>query len=155
MKFNICLNYFEIFYFYFMTINQLFKNKPPIDLINKILNSFNIDGVDCERIFSVKTMELNNAIIKSRPLLKELEEYYLPCKQKVDVYKLTNKKLITIIKQLLRIHQYMLVSIEKYSNGNKFIVYQIKSREEVLEKQNKTKIPVHQIIKDNITLKFD
>ena len=83
MKFNICLKYFKIFYFYFMTINQLFKNKPPIDLINKILNSFNIDGVDCERIFSVKTMELNNAIIKSRPLLKELEEYYLPCKQKV------------------------------------------------------------------------
>lgn len=141
--------------YYFMTINQLFKNKPPIDLINKLLNSFNIDGVTCDRIFSVKIMEHNNAIIKSKPLLKEIEGYYLPCKQKVYFNKLTNKKLITIIKQLLRIHQYKLISIERYSNGSKFIVYQIKSNEEALEKKNKKKSPEHHITKDNITLKFD
>ena len=138
-----------------MTINQLFKKKPPIDLINKLLNSFNIESINCDRIFSVKTLEVNNAIIKSKPLLKELSEYYLPCKQKVYFTSLTNKKLITIIKQLLRIHNYKLISIEKYSNGNKFIVYQIKSEQDILDKKNKKKTPSHHITKDNITLKFD
>lgn len=138
-----------------MTINQLFKKKPTIDLINKLLNSFNVESINSDRIFSTKTLELHNAIIKSKPLLKELSDYYLPCKKKVYFCSLTNKKLITIIKQLLRLHNYKLISIEKYSNGNKFIVYQIKSEEDVVEKQNKRKPPSHQITQDTITLKFD
>ena len=76
-----------------MTINQLFKNKPPIDLINKLLNSFNIDGVTCDRIFSVKIMEHNNAIIKSKPLLKEIEEFWVE-----NSFKISDQELNNIIK---------------------------------------------------------
>jgi hypothetical protein len=135
-----------------MTINQLLKKKPPIDLIMEILNFININSLDTEKTFSIKTLESTNVLIKAKPLLKDLGEYYLPCKYKQYFENINNRKLITILKQCLKVYDYKIISIEKYSHGNKFIVYKIKSTKEtpIVKKR-----PIIAQVPSEITLKFD
>ena len=54
-----------------------------------------------------------------------LEEYYLPCKRKVYLEDLTLKKCITILRQLVKLYDYLLKSNEKYIKGEKIIIYYI------------------------------
>lgn len=134
-----------------MTINQLLKKKPPIDLILEILAHINITSLDTEKFFSIKSLEHNNVLIKAKPLLLELATFYLPCKKRLYFDNITNKKLITILKQCLKVYEYKIVSTEKYSHGNKFIVYNIKPEKEKIEKKRPQFIQMN----ENITLQFD
>ena len=63
-----------------------------------------------------------NNILSIRDLL---EEYYLPCKKKVYLDNLTLKKCITILRQLVKLYDYILKSNEKYIKGEKIIIYYI------------------------------
>lgn len=135
-----------------MSLNQLFLRKPPLDLLMKILKNCTIDSLNSNVYFSINILENNNSIIKSKLLIDELSEYYLPCKKKVYFYEITNRKLITIIKQVLRLYDYKLHSIEKYSNSKKYILYQILPKD---AKIKRTKKNMHNISNERIVLKFD
>lgn len=135
-----------------MSLNQLFLRKPPLDLFMKILNNCTIDSLNSNVYFSVNILDNNNSIIKSKLLLEELSEYYLPCKKKVYFNDITNRKLITIIKQVLRLYDYKLQSTEKYSNSKKYILYQIVSKD---AKVKKTRKNMHKISNERVVLKFD
>ena len=135
-----------------MSLNQLFLRKPPLDLFMKILNNCTIDSLNSNIYFSVNILENNNSIIKSKLLLDELSEYYLPCKKKVYFNDITNRKLITIIKQVLRLYDYKLQSNEKYSNSKKYILYQIVPKD---AKVKKTRKNMHKISNERVVLKFD
>ena len=108
-----------------MTINQLFKKKPQKELVEKVLNIFGLSSFDDSKNFTKKDLEnidtLNN-ILSIRDLL---EEYYLPCKKKVYLDNLTLKKCITILRQLVKLYDYILKSNEKYIKGEKIIIYYI------------------------------
>jgi len=135
-----------------MSLNQLFLRKPPLELFMKIMKNCNIESLDSNVFFSINILENNNSIIKSKLLLDELSEFYLPCKKKVYFKDITNRKLITIIKQVLRLYDYKLLSNEKYSNSKKYILYQIIPKD---AKVKKTKKNMHKISNERVVLKFD
>ena len=135
-----------------MSLNQLFLRKPPLDLFMKILKNCTIDSLNSNVYFSLNILENNNSIIKSKLLLDELSEYYLPCKKKIYFNDISNRKLITIIKQVLRLYDYKLQSNEKYSNSKKYILYQIVPKD---AKVKKTRKNMHKISNERVVLKFD
>jgi hypothetical protein len=108
-----------------MTINQLFLTKPPLELIMTMMGHLDIWTLQSVSAFSQKTIIQNNVLIKIKPILDELGKHYLPCKKRVYIDAITPKKLITIVKQCLRIYDYKLISQEKYIAGCKQIIYRI------------------------------
>ena len=55
----------------------------------------------------------------------ELEECYLPCKSRTYLNSLTEKNVITILRQILKTRNYTITSREKYMKGCKFIIYSL------------------------------
>ena len=76
-----------------------------------------------------------------------MEKYYIPCKSKKYLKDLNEKKCITLLRQFLKVHNFTLMSKEKYVNGKKYLFYQV--------------IPVHIDINtnrgdaDKVVLSFD
>ena len=66
----------------------------------------------------LETVKQMNNIIDSLSL------FYIPCKSKQYLTDLTEKKCITILRQLLKIHNYTLFSKEKFIKGKKYLFYQ-------------------------------
>jgi hypothetical protein len=121
-----------------MTINQLFKKTPTLDILNSLLNTYGIKSLKDTNTFSKKDLENYGTLQKIKIILPVLNDFYLPCKQKVYLKNLTTKKLITILRQFLRIFKYYLYSKEKYIKNEKIIVYQILPMEKkIIEKKNK------------------
>lgn len=139
-----------------MTINQLFLIKPPMDLLLKLLKQCSINSLDSNVQISLKSLDLNNTLIKSKLILDDISEYYLPCKKKICFNDLDNKKLITIIKQLLKLYDYKFQSKEKYSHGRKYTVYKIiHTKDDVNANLKKNKKSNHLISNKKVVLKFD
>lgn len=108
-----------------MTINQLFRKQPSREHIQPILEMYGLSGLDDTKSFTKKeliSIETVNNINQHKGLL---EEIYLPCKAKIYLKDLNEKKCITILRQLLRLFNYSLKSIEKYIQSEKMIEYTI------------------------------
>jgi hypothetical protein len=108
-----------------MTINQLFKKKPSKDLVTELLSLYGIDGFDDDKQFNRNNLINLNLITKLNDFKSKLFEYYLPCKFKVYMDNLTIKKSVTILRQVIKLFDYIVKSTEKYIKGEKIIVYQI------------------------------
>jgi hypothetical protein len=134
-----------------MVINQLFISKPPIDLLNEIIKGFGITKLNSKKEFCYLDMNKLNTLNTFHNLENELKKYYIPCKQKIyfnDIINLTNKEAITILRQLLKVHNYDLNSKEKFIKGNKYSIYTIISKDEKLFYKSKKK-------NDEIVIIFD
>ena len=55
----------------------------------------------------------------------ELRKYYIPCKARVYLDVIDEKKCITILRQFIKTHGYTLVSCDKSINGNKIKLYRL------------------------------
>lgn len=109
-----------------MAINQLYKIKPPIEVLNKLLEMIHLDlENDINLTFSLKGLKESNLESKFISINNLLQKYYIPCKKKIYLDNLNIKKFITILRQLLKLYNYKLYSINKYSNGYKYILYNI------------------------------
>lgn len=108
-----------------MKINQLFIKKIDDDLLTKVLDCFNLRSLNDMHMFSRKELEQSNVVEKLNALVPDLQQYYLNCKSTIYLNNLTSKKTITILKQILRLYDYSLVSIEKNINSRKVIYYQL------------------------------
>jgi hypothetical protein len=110
-----------------MAINQLFINKPPIDILVKIALFFGIDLHNLESNNTFTKQELVDMNLKDNYtiIINLLDEYYLNCKKKIYFDNINDKKCITILRQLLKIHNYSLKSTEKYCNSTKYVMYSI------------------------------
>lgn len=106
-----------------MKINQLFKEKIPEELLLKVLASFNLSGLGDETYFSKVDLTKNNTRNKIEELKEELKQYYLPCKYKIYIENLTEGKCITILRQILKLYQVKLLSIQKYAKYKKITLY--------------------------------
>lgn len=106
--------------------NQLFtKEMIPFDVVSKILNiiinrELN-DSLYFE--FSIKNMINKNIIEKMNIFIPELKKYYLKCKHKKYLENLNEKKVITIFRQILRPFDFTINAVEKYNNGEKYLLY--------------------------------
>ena len=108
-----------------MTLYQLFTKNPSEEIMDKILECFDISSLDDTLIFTRKDLVEKNTLNKMIEIRDDIEVYYLPCKAKKYLYNLNEKKLITILRQFVRIFGYFIFSKEKYIQGEKYITYQI------------------------------
>ena len=111
-----------------MAINQLFKLKPSFDILLKICALYGIDLNNLEKKQTFTKMELIELQIENyfEMIQNLLSQYYLPCKNKKYLECINIKKCITILRQLLKLYNYSLLSSEHYNNSKKYIVYTIK-----------------------------
>ena len=109
-----------------MTKNQLFRKIPPKNVVINILNVFGLKDFDDQRYFSRKDLETLKCVESMNEKIKPLlSEYYLPCKSRTYLNDLTPKNVITILRQIVRLYDYNVISKEKYIKGDKFIIYQL------------------------------
>ena len=129
-----------------MVKNQLFRVNPTLEFTENFLKLFVPKGFDEYYQFSRQTIVDKNILKKINiPYFSDMfKKIYLPCKYKNYIQNITEKKCITVLRQLLKIHSYNVIGSEKYSNGKKKLVYNIKK----LNPEKKVK-------KYNLTLKFD
>jgi len=117
---------------------QLFKNIPSKEFVEDVLKLFIPNGFqDSYYQFSRKMITEKNIIEKLNLLMPQLKNYYMNCKHKKYLENLDPKKCVTILRQLLRLYEYRVISIEKYHNGQKFLLYKIEKIE--IEKDNHQK----------------
>jgi hypothetical protein len=104
-------------------INQLFKEMPDIEFLNKLLNCFGLQNIQDKGEFTKDNLINLNTIDKINNLLPELVIFYLPCKYNYFLKNLTINKCITILKQVLRLFDYQLKKREHVINKIKIIYY--------------------------------
>tara|TARA_B110001469_G_C9399343_1_gene205349 strand:- start:48 stop:434 length:387 start_codon:yes stop_codon:yes gene_type:complete len=114
-----------------MAINQLFKIKPTYDLLIKLCFYFMIDLNNLEQKKSFTINELND--IKFDVHIKKIHDmlypYYLECKSKIYLNNLNKKKIITLLRQILKVYDYKLISTNNYTKSKKYILYTIRKKE--------------------------
>lgn len=108
-----------------MKINQLFRKRVDTELLMEILRSFGLSTLNDRRCFSKQDLLQERTVEKLNKLLPVLEEHYLPCKARVYIDSLNEKRAITMLKQILRLHGHFLMSRERNVNNKKIIYYQL------------------------------
>jgi hypothetical protein len=111
--------------------HQLFKEIPPIEFIVKVIQCFGFKNLEDKGCICKKYFGSMNVIQKLNELLPELRKYYLPCKAKAYLNELSNNSVMTILRQVLRPHNYVVVSREKYVNREKLINYNLVNKNEM------------------------
>ena len=114
-----------------MAINQLFKSKPPFNLVLKICLYFGIDLEDLSKKNSFTKNELIKLDLESKfsELREALKQYYIPCKCKIYLNNITISKSVTILRQILKLYNFKITSNESYNNSKKYIIYVITQNE--------------------------
>jgi hypothetical protein len=105
--------------------NQLFKKSPDVDTTIKLLNHFGIQDLNDNHSFHKKNLIDLDTVSEISNMVDELEKYYLPCKAKVYLSDINERKCITILRQFLKSQGYTLISKEKYINKKKLLIYQV------------------------------
>ena len=106
---------------------MIFRTSPPHALVEQILRSLGIHGFGDLRWFSKDELRIGS----QEEWLPLLEPYYLPCKAERFLHHgaLDNQACITIIKHILKEHNYLLASVERTYNGKKQPLYQVRPTE--------------------------
>ena len=117
-----------------MKKDQLFKKNPSNELFQKVLNAFGLTDLNDKRSFSRKDLQYIKTVNKVNELKNELNDCYLPCKARTYLSGLTEKNVITILRQILKTRNYTAVSREKYMKGCKFIIYNLTKLEQQIYK---------------------
>ena len=105
--------------------NQLFKISPDLKITLEILNYFGILSLEDNHSFTKSNLTDLNTVENINNMIQELERYYIPCKSKVYLVDLNEKKCITILRQFIKIHNHTLISKERYTKGKKSLFYQV------------------------------
>jgi hypothetical protein len=108
-----------------MVKNQLFRVLPDTNIIHDLLNAFGLDTLEDTNFFTKDTINELNTVSKFTDLKDKINTYYLPCKSKVYLKNITDKKCITILRQFIKVHNYTLISKERYINRKKLCVYRL------------------------------
>ena len=105
--------------------DQLFKNKPDINLLNDIIKLYGLSNLNDTKLFTKENLKDLHTVDKLNNHLERLREYYLPCKSKKYLIDIDEKKCITILRQLLKQYNHNLLAKEKFVKGIKYNFYQI------------------------------
>lgn len=105
--------------------NQLFRISPDFKVLEKLLRQFGIKGINDNHSFTKLNLIDLGTVNEINMMKNELNKYYLPCKSKIYLINIDERKCITILRQFLKIHNHTLISKEKYIKGKKFLSYQV------------------------------
>ena len=108
-----------------MKINQLFNKTIPEDVALRVLHCFGLAGFNDRRMFSKYDIDNYNTVTKMMAMMTELSQFYMPCKAKTYLTDLTAKKCVTVLKQIIRLYGFTLMSKERNVHGKKVIFYQV------------------------------
>lgn len=109
-----------------MTKNQLFSCVPELNVVDKLLSYFGLEeGINDKNSFNKLNMKELETVKKIDEFKGELRKYYIPCKARVYLDFIDEKKCITILRQFIKTHGYTLVSSDKSINGNKIKLYRL------------------------------
>lgn len=109
-----------------MTKNQLFSCVPELNVVDKLLSFFGLEeGINDKNSFNKLNMKELETVRKIDEYKGELRKYYIPCKARVYLDVIDEKKCITILRQFIKTHGYTLVSSDKSINGNKIKLYRL------------------------------
>ena len=106
-----------------MKINQLFRKRVDTDLLLDIARCFGLSTLNDRKSFCKQDLFKERTVERLRPLLPTIEDHYLPCKARVYIDELTEKRAITMFKQMLRLHGHYLLSRERNVNNRKIVYY--------------------------------
>jgi hypothetical protein len=124
------------------TKNQLFREFMDYETLKMLMKEvFSIElNENINYSFSKKTISSKNIIPILEDKIDFFKSFYIKCKHKIYLENLNEKKVITLFRQLLRVHDYDLRAKEKYENGKKYLLYNITKKMEVicLKKINST-----------------
>jgi hypothetical protein len=104
--------------------NQLFRNTPDLNSINKIIKLFGLKDINDNHSFTKENLKELKTADEMEKIMFDLQQFYLPCKMKY-ITNINEKKCITILRQFLKCQNFTLNSKEKYVKGNKYLFYQI------------------------------
>jgi hypothetical protein len=101
---------------------KLFREDPPLSFIKELLQTCGLHSIQDSSWFQKNQIELQ----QFEELLPELEPFYIPCKAQEYLYtSLTQARIITILRQVLRVHNLTIVSKEKTYGSEKQLWYQL------------------------------
>ena len=97
-----------------MKINRLFTRPIPSHIIQQLLEAFALNGLEDTRNFTVLDLERHHTVEKITALRSTLVMYYLPCKAELYLKSITTRSCLTILRQVVKLHQYVLCSKQIY-----------------------------------------
>tara|TARA_Y100000022_G_C12968948_1_gene248155 strand:+ start:15 stop:401 length:387 start_codon:yes stop_codon:yes gene_type:complete len=120
-----------------MGINQLFKIFIPLEVVNTISLFIDINLLELKKYSFTKKNLLDNKVSDKFDEIKLiLKKYYIPCKYKNYLEDLNINKFITVYRQILKLHDYVLTSQDKYEKGVKYVLYSVRKKEFNLVNKN-------------------
>jgi hypothetical protein len=90
---------------------QVFRELPPLDLVERYLMAYSLQGTSDTTWFTKKGCSLSIA----EEVFPEILPYYTPCKAETDPLTLTSA--FRILRHLLKAHGYELKYIERSRRG--------------------------------------
>ena len=100
----------------------LFREKPPIDIVNQVLRGMGFDhGLTDSRTFTRECLD----DMRTDEWISLLEPYYYPCKARRFLDYCTKDNFITIIRHIIRINNFDLRTQERVIGGVKKTQYRI------------------------------
>ncbi len=132
-----------------MVKNQLFRVLPEIEMINSLLEIYGLTSLQDTKSFTKSSLQENETIQKLNDMKDKLESYYLPCKSKVYIHNINEKKCITILRQFIKVHGYTLISKERYIESKKMSVYRL------IKSDDKVSTPTKSKCKKDIVISFE
>jgi hypothetical protein len=110
-----------------MKINQLFRKPIDVQTVIDIVKCFGLHGLNDRRPFCKGDLVELRTVQKINDMMPRIIDFYLPCKAQVYLHNLNEKRSVTVLKQVLRVSGYFLVSCERNVNTRKVIFYNINS----------------------------
>jgi hypothetical protein len=102
---------------------QLFGILPDEEFINQLLQCYGLRDLSDSHEFNKGDLVELNTVNKLIELIPELVIYYLPCKAKIYLNDINEKRAITILSQFIKLFDYRLVREERIINKKKIIFY--------------------------------
>ncbi len=123
--------------------SQLFRIKPDKEFVLTYLKLFIPYGFDNEYYkFSRYDIKRKRVIdtMKNEYFTTNFIKMYLPCKYKKYFTNITEKRTITILRQLLKMYDYNIITSEKYKNKKKYLTYNLKNMKKKEKEVNNKKM---------------
>ena len=105
-------------------MKQLFRKIPPKEMIEELLSHLGI--VEFSQTFLFSKRDIRECRLKEKILGLNLQEYYCPNKYVQYINDdMDEKRIVTILRQLLRCYGYKIRAREKFACGTKHMIYNL------------------------------
>ena len=107
-------------------LNQLFREQPSRDMAYRLIKCFGLSGFEDSTPFTREQLRQQNTVkLIKEELLSDLQKTYIQCKAKSYLGDFDEKGALTILRQILRVFNYQILSKSKCKKGHRYPEYRI------------------------------